>query len=332
VSRYPYAFREMMLRAIQLGEVPKLDDLISLFDEIDQIVIQIDQLDKDVEEVNVAKSEAEYRLEDLEDLLQVGNDTKEALAAEVVKLRGELEEERACVAKLNRTLQNLQNQKRKRRSRTKKEPDPAPPEVIFPTYELPKDAPNVVCVAFGTKDPERARELYNQADLIDTDPASYAQAEKLYREAIRLDPSLAVARTNLGNVRFRRGDGHEAAQCYQDALRIDSNQVEATYNLGVIHSEWGEPARSIPFYELALSICPPGDPMLADIHYNLALSLDEIGNVERARSHWKACSDLDPDSEWGRRAKRFFESTEPTVHKPHLVSIRGGRSTAQEKT
>src|SRR5690606_18583576 len=50
-----------------------------------------------------------------------------------------------------------------------------------------------------------AYDLYMRASTLDEDPATFDEAEKLYKRATELDPQLAIAYTNLGNIRFRRG-------------------------------------------------------------------------------------------------------------------------------
>jgi len=72
-----------------------------------------------------------------------------------------------------------------------------------------------------------AYDLYTRASALDENVATYDQAEALYTEALRLDPKLAIAYTNLGNVRFRRGDEAGAMELYERALRTDPDQPEA---------------------------------------------------------------------------------------------------------
>src|SRR5262249_26014794 len=51
--------------------------------------------------------------------------------------------------------------------------------------------------------PARARsafELYTRASALDENPATFEEAEGLYRRAIELDPQLGIAYTNLGNI------------------------------------------------------------------------------------------------------------------------------------
>ena len=85
-----------------------------------------------------------------------------------------------------------------------------------------------------------AYDLYVRASALDEDPATFDEAEALYREAIELDPQLAIAYTNLGNIRFRRGDDRRAETLYMTALAIDDRQPEAHYNLGYVMLERGD--------------------------------------------------------------------------------------------
>lgn len=186
----------------------------------------------------------------------------------------------------------------------------------------PKDSKgNVVQVSFK----DEAWAAYNRASELDEDPMTYDEAERLYREAVRLDPSFDSAWTNLGNVRHRRHDSIEAVECYKRAAQIAPSQVEAYYNIGCVYSETNSPSRSIPFYEKALNVCKKDDPVLADVHYRLAMALDETGNVFAARPHWQAYIDLNPSGEWVDQARQWLKSTEPKP-RPKLISIRGGKS------
>jgi tetratricopeptide (TPR) repeat protein len=74
-------------------------------------------------------------------------------------------------------------------------------------------------------------------------------AEELFLQAVELDPWLAIAYTNLGNIRFRRGDEDEAERLYQKALSLDTTQPEAQYNLGYVMLERGRPAEAIAFFK-----------------------------------------------------------------------------------
>ena len=52
--------------------------------------------------------------------------------------------------------------------------------------------------------------------------------------------TLAIAYTNLGNIRFRRGDEAGAEELYRRAIEVDPRQPEAHYNLGYVMLERGD--------------------------------------------------------------------------------------------
>ena len=56
-------------------------------------------------------------------------------------------------------------------------------------------------------------------------------AEHLFRQAIDLEPNMAAALTNLGNLVYRQGEVEEARRLYERALEHDPTQPEARYNL-----------------------------------------------------------------------------------------------------
>lgn len=144
-----------------------------------------------------------------------------------------------------------------------------------------------------------AYDLYMRASALDEDPSSYDEAETLYRRAIELDPQLAIAYTNLGNIRFRRGDEAGAEDYYKQALTIDSRQPEAHYNLGYVMLERGHPARALDYLQAAIA----ADPRFADAHFNLAMAYEATGDRARARVHWKTYLELEPSGTWADIAR-----------------------------
>jgi tetratricopeptide (TPR) repeat protein len=147
-----------------------------------------------------------------------------------------------------------------------------------------------------------AYELYVQASALDEDPATFDQAEDLYGRAIRLDPSLAIAYTNLGNIRFRRGDEPGAEELYRRAIEVDPHQPEAHYNLGYVMLERGDARGATAYFERALE----GDPRFADAHFNLAMAWEQLGERGRARPHWRKYLDLEPTGTWADVAREHL--------------------------
>jgi tetratricopeptide (TPR) repeat protein len=164
---------------------------------------------------------------------------------------------------------------------------------------------DVVRVLRPETSPARAHtayDMYVQASALDEDPATYDKAEELYENAVRLDPSLAIAYTNLGNIRFRRGDEAGAEALYRRAIEVDPQQPEAHYNLGYLTLERGEPRAATSYFERALE----GDPRFADAHFNIAMAWERLGERARARPHWKKYLELEPSGTWADIARQHL--------------------------
>jgi tetratricopeptide (TPR) repeat protein len=156
-----------------------------------------------------------------------------------------------------------------------------------------------------TLDPARRRaayEAYLEGCRLDEDESTMERAEGCYRRAIQLDPSLASALTNLGNLRFRRGDSAEAKLLYDRALALDEEQPEAWYNLGFLAFEQSEMEEAARHFDRAVA----SDPSFADAHFNLAMALEELGRSREARVHWETYLRLDPAGPWAEIAKRHL--------------------------
>lgn len=152
---------------------------------------------------------------------------------------------------------------------------------------------------------ERARtayELYLQASQLDEDPSTMDEAEALYTRAVELDPWLAIAYTNLGNIRFRRHDANGAEALYKKALQIDVRQPEAQYNLGYVMLERGEAEKAIPLFQGAIA----ADPKFADAYFNLAMAFEQTGEPDKARPYWRDYIALEPHGTWTEIAKRHL--------------------------
>ncbi|HZU84758.1 MAG TPA: tetratricopeptide repeat protein [Polyangiaceae bacterium] len=172
----------------------------------------------------------------------------------------------------------------------------------FHVQTLRDDVVRVLRPDTGSARAKTAYDLYVQASALDEDPATYGQAEELYERALRLDPSLAIAYTNLGNIRFRRGDEAAAEALYRRAIEVDPQQPEAHYNLGYVMLERGEARDATSHFERALQ----GDPRFADAHFNLAMAWERLGDRARARPHWKNYLELEPSGTWADVAREHL--------------------------
>lgn len=157
-----------------------------------------------------------------------------------------------------------------------------------------------------SKRSETAYDLYLRASTMDEDPSRFDEAEKLYERALVLDPRLAIAYTNLGNVKFRRGDLEEARKFYSRAVELDALQSEAHYNLGYLELDAKRPENAVRFFTVAVT----RDPKFADAHFNLAVALAETGQTRRAREHWRRYLEIEPTGAWAETARGYL-SNEP---------------------
>jgi tetratricopeptide (TPR) repeat protein len=126
------------------------------------------------------------------------------------------------------------------------------------------------------------------------------RALESYRRAVELDPGLASAHTNMGNLLYLRGERDEARECYRTACELEPHQPQARYNLANLCEEDGELDMAIAEYRRALSL----DPDFADAHFNLALTLERVGSRVQALEHWRRyvvlseAADVDEVGEW----------------------------------
>jgi len=172
----------------------------------------------------------------------------------------------------------------------------------FEVRTLRDDVVRVLRPSAGRERARTAYELYLRASALDEDPITMDEAERLYRDAMALDPWLAIAYTNLGNIRFRRQDGASAEQLYRKALEIDPRQPEAQYNLGYVMLERAEPEASIPLFLGAIE----SDPKFSDAYFNLAMAYEQVGDSQKARPYWKSYIALEPSGTWTEIAKRHL--------------------------
>ena len=132
--------------------------------------------------------------------------------------------------------------------------------------------------------------------------ATPSTAEHLFRQAIDLEPNMAAALTNLGNLVYRQGELEEARKLYDRALEHDPTQPEARYNLANLLEDLGETDLAIA--ELR-KVCAAA-PEFADAHYNLGIMLAMVGGTAQAKQHLERYLELDDRSDWADHARAFL--------------------------
>lgn len=177
-----------------------------------------------------------------------------------------------------------------------------------------KKADNVIYVHFGAlnrqRDRRKARALYEAANKIDLDPARMGEAKRLYQQAIKKDPELALAHCNLGAVIIRmvnedneddwEMDMGKAQACFQRAIELEPTMAEAHYNLGHVLLEQGKKTSGRQAFAMAVYL----DPTFADAWYNLAVEYTRVAQIDLARRGWKMYLELEPKGKWAQAARR----------------------------
>ena len=78
--------------------------------------------------------------------------------------------------------------------------------------------------------------------------------------------------------------------------------------MGSVLAETGQYELAIAAYRGAISL----HEEYADVHYNLAKTLDEMGRNVESRHHWQRFLELSPDSPWAAEAMERLDDAEDT--------------------
>jgi tetratricopeptide (TPR) repeat protein len=95
---------------------------------------------------------------------------------------------------------------------------------------------------------ERAANLYRRGRFQD--------AEKMYKDVLRLNPDHVEALNNLGVVYIQKKDYTGAKSCFEKAIQLRPEFVEPYYNLACLHSIKGEVKEGLIQLKRAISMNP----------------------------------------------------------------------------
>jgi predicted O-linked N-acetylglucosamine transferase (SPINDLY family) len=118
-----------------------------------------------------------------------------------------------------------------------------------------------------------------------------AGALALVEQAVALRPDAAVCRNSLGQIFDRLGHADEAARCYRAAIELDPGYAEACNNLGYVLARQDRLAEAEPLYRKAIEL----DPTYAEPHTNLGNLLKDRGELDAAVAAYRRAIELRPD-------------------------------------
>lgn len=116
---------------------------------------------------------------------------------------------------------------------------------------------------------------YSDKNLLD-------DAKKTFYKALEIWPDSAKAHNNFGIVYKAQGLIDEAIREYQKAIELLPDYPDAHNNLGVAYVEKGLLKEGIAEYRKAIALKP-----VVEIHFNLAIALEQTGEKQAAIKHYE---------------------------------------------
>ncbi|MBM3331672.1 tetratricopeptide repeat protein [candidate division WOR-3 bacterium] len=109
-------------------------------------------------------------------------------------------------------------------------------------------------------DPSMALAYSNLGALLQS-RGELAEAESLYLRTIGLRPNYALAWNNLAIVRYKRGDGAGAVHAFRRAIQLKPDDAGAVYNLGRVYQQAGIADSAASMFRRAYRL-DPGNPQI----------------------------------------------------------------------
>ncbi len=134
-------------------------------------------------------------------------------------------------------------------------------------------------------------EAHNGLGLLLYDLKRYEEAEKEYREALKINPNYTEAHNNLGNLLDDLKRYEEAEKEYKEALKLNSNYADAHNNLGVSLQNLKRYEEAEKEYREAILL----NPNYADAHNNLGLLLQNLKRYEEAEKEYREAIRINPN-------------------------------------
>ena len=97
---------------------------------------------------------------------------------------------------------------------------------------------------------------------------------------------------NLGNILRARDRPAEALTCFEHAIALAPGSVDTLYNLANICQDLGRPERAIALFERALRLKPDA----IELHHNFGAALQNLGRLDEAIASYRKALALRPDA------------------------------------
>ena len=117
------------------------------------------------------------------------------------------------------------------------------------------------------------------------------EAEAIYREILKREPSNARVRHLLGVLAFQVGQVDAAIELIQESIAIAPESGEVHGHLGIVLVAKGRLAEAVSAYRRSLEL----QPGAADVHNNLGNALVQVGQIDDAIAAYRAALEIKGD-------------------------------------
>ena len=163
-------------------------------------------------------------------------------------------------------------------------------------------------------------EAHNNLGNVLKDQGRLNDALAHYQVAARLKPTLLAAHNNLGNICKRQRKFDEAVVAYGRALALNPNLAEVHNNLGAVLREQGHFDQGTAHLQRALALKPD----YAIAHWNLGGAAKDDGRFDEARAHFDRALALDPllaEAHWSRAMLKSFQPGDPELDTLEALAV-----------
>ena len=124
-----------------------------------------------------------------------------------------------------------------------------------------------------------------------SDTKQFDEAIDCYKRALKINPRLADAHSNIGNALQEKGDIEGSLKSYQSALKIDADHFGAHGNMAFALQTNGDLEGAIASYRLALKANPNNEELLN----NMGIAFAKKGDFDAAIKSYNAALNIKPD-------------------------------------
>ncbi|MFQ5424959.1 MAG: tetratricopeptide repeat protein [Phycisphaerae bacterium] len=142
-------------------------------------------------------------------------------------------------------------------------------------------------------------DLHYRLGLLLRNRGQLDDAIRCFRKAVEINPSYMKALIKLGLALNEAGLTDEAVATFEAAMDLHPEYLDLHYQLGLLFAQRQQFELAIEQFEQAAE----GNPQHVNFQANLALALQNMGLIDRARATWEIVCELAPDSAYADQAR-----------------------------